>query len=125
MNFETSMPSSPILAVDMRRLPEKGLMDPYPILQSIRTGLAGLDHGDDGLADSFSLDGEPKVAATTMARSDIHDWERQLQENRSRARDMSTASMRREPALRLDGLDESPRRPNLHGRAMHIPTRTR
>ena len=64
----------------------------------------------------------------TVARSDIHEWERQLQENRSRAMDMSTASMRREPTLRLDGpdgLDESPRRPNLHGRVIHVPTRTR
>lgn len=127
MVFAASTPASPRSGLSRVRLPEKGLMDPYPILQSLRTGPDVLDRRDDPpslgrLEEADVRDGHPP---STVPKSDVHDWERQLQENRSRARAMSVASNRTDATAILEDLELSPVRPSLYDRTMHVPTRTR
>ena len=104
-------------------------MDPYPLVQELSMNSGAILTAHDGRSRTSHrtvelLDRGQHMAVATNAH--VHDWERQLQENRSRARAMSMAS--RQSHASLEGLDEpTPSRPANHvrHRAMHIPTRTR
>ena len=105
------------------RFPERGLMDPYPLLQELSMNSGAILTTHDGRPRAPNRTLGPDQPMAVAANADIHDWERQLQENRSRARTMSMASRQSHAALNLDGLDEPA--PSRRHRAMHIPTRTR
>ncbi|KAI9886181.1 MAG: hypothetical protein M1823_002033 [Watsoniomyces obsoletus] len=111
------------------RLPERGLMDPFPLLQELRPGgsLIGAYHDSPVTAPRPSGGVfDPAPNTTVAATNDVHDWERQLQENRSRARTASIASKHSNLTITLEELDEpAPRPTHVRHRAMHVPTRTR
>ncbi len=105
-------------------------MDPFPLLQELRPGGGLIGAYDDSpISPRRRPSGgifDPPPNSTVAATGDVHDWERQLQENRSRARAASITSNRTDMTITLDELDEPAARPaNVRHRAMHVPTRTR
>lgn len=130
MVFFHSSPGTPQLEHARTRLPERGLMDPFPLLQELRPGggLIGAydDHPISPRRRPSAGIFDPPPNTTVAVASDVHDWERQLQENRSRARTASITSNRTDLTITLDDLAEpAPRPANVRHRAMHVPTRTR
>ena len=71
--------------------------------------------------DIRALDAQPSPPSSRGVH--VHDFEHQLEENRSRAR--SVASQRSDLMLGLDEIDDTPPLPDLQQRAIHIPLRTR